>query len=169
VTFDIDADGIVNVSAKDKATNKDQSITIAASSGLSKDEIANMVEQAEQHAEADKERKETIEAVNHAESVIHDTEKAMTDFKDQLDSAEAEKLREKIKDLRERLVAAAGDESSVKGEDLRTQTGELQQISLKLFELVYKNRAQQNENTSSSSDASGAKEAEYTDVNDKKQ
>eukprot|EP00842_Homolaphlyctis_polyrhiza_P006918 jgi/Hompol1/815/HPOL_005430-RA len=104
VTFDIDADGIVNVSAKDKATNRDQSITIAASSGLSDSEIENMVTEAEKFAESDKKRKEVIEATNHAESAIHETEKAMSEFKDQLDKDEAEKIRTQIKDLRDLLA-----------------------------------------------------------------
>jgi molecular chaperone DnaK len=93
VTFDIDADGIVNVSAKDKATNKDQSITIAASSGLSDKEIESMISQAEAHAEADKARRELIEASNSADSVATETEKALNEFREQVDAEEAKKVR----------------------------------------------------------------------------
>ncbi|CAO3637484.1 unnamed protein product [Cunninghamella blakesleeana] len=145
VEFDIDADGIVNVSAKDKATNRDQSMTIAASSGLSNDEIENMIQQAEANAEADRARRDTIEMANRADSVMSETEKAMDDFKEQLDKAEADKLREQITNLRaEALKAQAGD-AEVKPEELKAKIDELQQSSLKLFEMVYKNRAQQND------------------------
>ncbi|KAI9229500.1 MAG: chaperone DnaK [Piptocephalis tieghemiana] len=171
VTFDIDADGIVNVGAKDKATNKDQSIVIAASSGLSSSEIENMINQAEQHREADQSRKEAIEAANHADSVINDTEKAMNEHKEQLDAAEAEKIKTQISELRELLTKAQGGDASIKGEDLKAKAGEVQQASLKLFELVYKNRAGTDNSSSSSSSSSssgeGAKDAEYTDADGK--
>ncbi|KAJ3110750.1 70-kilodalton heat shock protein [Phlyctochytrium bullatum] len=162
VTFDIDADGIVNVSAKDKATNKDQSITIAASSGLSDAEIEKMIHEAESHAESDKKRKEVIEATNHAESVIHDTEKAMADFKDQLDKEEAEKLQGKIGELRT-LLAEGPDK--LEAEQVKEKYGELQQASLKLFEMVYKKK--QNESAGSSSSESKTSDAEFKD-SDKK-
>lgn len=144
VEFDIDADGIVNVAAKDKATNRDQSMTIAASSGLSNDEIENMIHQAEANAEADRNRRETIEMANRADSVMSETEKAMDDFKEQLDKAEAEKLKEKIQTLRgEAMKAQSGEEMNP--EELKGKIDDLQQSSLKLFEMVYKNRAQQAE------------------------
>ncbi|ORX65573.1 heat shock protein 70 [Basidiobolus meristosporus CBS 931.73] len=136
VTFDIDADGIVNVSAKDKATGRDQSMSIVASSGLSKDEIENMVKNAEQFAESDIKRKEAIEASNNAESAVHETEKHINDFKDQIDQEEAKKLQEQIALLREKI--AKGEEADP--EELRKGTFELQQASLKVFEAVYKNR-----------------------------
>ncbi|KAJ3145109.1 70-kilodalton heat shock protein [Geranomyces variabilis] len=158
VTFDIDADGIVNVAARDKTTGKDQSLTIAASSGLSDAEIEKMVNQAEQFAETDKKRKEVIEASNHAESIINDTEKAMTEFKDQLDKAEADKIKAMIVDLRE-MLAKGSEENSP--ETIKEKYGELQQASLKLFDLVYKSRAAQD---ASSSDNKGS-DAEYKDVN----
>ncbi len=148
VTFDIDADGIVNVSAKDKAANRDQSITIAAQSGLSDAEIESMVTQAEKFAEEDKKRKETIEAVNHAQSIIGDTEKAMSEFKDQLDATEKAKIEDKIKELRDYL--AKGDE--VDKEECKRMYGELQQGSLKLFEMVYKKKANEG---ASNNNASG--------------
>ncbi|CDS11951.1 Putative Hsp70-like protein [Lichtheimia ramosa] len=142
VEFDIDADGIVNVSAKDKATNRDQSMTIAASSGLSNDEIENMIQQAEANAEADRARRDTIEMANRADSVMSETEKAMDDFKEQLDKAEAEKIKAKITELREEAMKAqSGDVSNP--EELKAKIDDLQQSSLKLFEMVYKNRAAQ--------------------------
>ena len=145
VEFDIDADGIVNVHAKDKATNRDQSITIAASSGLSSDEIEKMVEEAEKNAESDRARRDTIEMANRAESVMSETEKAMEDFKEQVDTSEAEKLKSQIEALRAETVKAQAGETDVGPEQLKAKIDELQQSSLKLFELVYKNRAQQND------------------------
>merc|ERR1712095_76648 len=86
VTFDIDANGIVNVSARDKGTGKEQSIVIQSSGGLSKDEIENMVRQAEQHAQEDSAKKERIEAVNQAEGVLHDTDSKLDEYGSQLNS-----------------------------------------------------------------------------------
>ncbi|KAG0374633.1 Stress-70 protein, mitochondrial [Mortierella sp. AD032] len=137
VSFDIDADGIVNVGAKDKATGRDQSMSIVASSGLSKDEIENMIRDSEKFAEADRKKKEQIEATNHAESVISETEKNMEEFKGQLDASEAEKIKEQITKLRE--VLQKGD--NVEAEDIKKDVSELQQGSLKLFEMVYKKNA----------------------------
>ncbi|KAL7750530.1 Stress-70 protein, mitochondrial [Sorochytrium milnesiophthora] len=162
VTFDIDADGIVNVSAKDKATNKDQSITITASSGLSKTEIESMISQAEEHAESDAKRRESIEARNHAESIITDTERAMNEYKDQLDATEAEKIRTKISELRTTI-----GQEEVDGETVRKAAHDVQQSSLKLFEMVYKSRQAANEPSPSSS-SSDSSDAEYKDVKDKK-
>merc|ERR1712212_825097 len=88
VTFDIDANGIVNVSARDKASGKEQTIVIQSSGGLSKDDIENMVKNAEKYAEEDKKRREIVDAVNQGESIIHDTETKMEEYKDQLPSEE---------------------------------------------------------------------------------
>ncbi|KAI9297612.1 heat shock protein Hsp70-9 [Neoconidiobolus thromboides FSU 785] len=164
VTFDIDADGIVNVSAKDKVTNKDQSITIAASSGLSKDEIENMISNAEKFAEADRERKEVIESCNGAESVITDTEKHMANFKDQLDGELAEKIKTQITELREFTQKVQSGDLKATGEEIKAKTGELQQASLKLFELVYKQKANEGSSNTESSENKDAKDAEYRDV-----
>ncbi|RUS17963.1 heat shock protein 70 family [Endogone sp. FLAS-F59071] len=173
VMFDIDADGIVNVTAKDQATNKDQSITLAASSGLSKNEIEDMITQAEQHAEADKQRKDTIEAANRADSIMLDTEKAITDFKDQLDSAEVDKLRSQITSLREAVVKAQMGDSSLGSEDIKAKVDSLQQASLKLFEMVYKKRTAGNEAASGNSSntnesSSNTSEGEYKEVDQDK-
>ncbi|KAI9344501.1 heat shock protein 70 family [Zopfochytrium polystomum] len=167
VAFDIDADGIVNVSAKDKATNKDQSITLAASSGLSDAEIEKMVAEAESHAEADKKRKDVIEESNKAESIAHETEKAMDEFKDQLEATEADKLKTKIADLRAFIGKGADD---ITPEEIKEKYDDLQRDSLKLFEMVYKKKQNESSSSSSSSDSSSssnATDAEFKDADKK--
>ncbi|KAJ1752260.1 hypothetical protein LPJ79_001338 [Coemansia sp. RSA 1821] len=170
VTFDIDADGIVNVSAKDKATNRDQSITIAASSGLSESEIEEMIANAEKHAEADKERREVIEATNSADSIINDTEKNLEEFKEQLDKAEAEKIRAQLDELRQTLAKVNSGEATLKADEIKQQAANVQQASLKLFEMVYKQRAdqqQQQQQDGQSSEQSSAKDADFKDADKK--
>ncbi|KAJ3164969.1 70-kilodalton heat shock protein [Geranomyces variabilis] len=158
VTFDIDANGIVNVTARDKMTGKDQALRIAASSGLSDAEIDRMVNQAEQFAEADRKRREAIEARNHAESIINDTERAMNDFKTQLDSAEIDKIKALIVELR----AMLGDAEERSAEEIKEKYTELQRAALNLFDRVYKAKAGQTGEASS-------EDAEYKDVDpDKK-
>lgn len=134
VTFDIDANGIVHVSARDKGTGKEQQIVIQSSGGLSKDEIENMIKNAEQYAATDKVKKERIEAVNQAESIVHDTETKMEEYKDQLPKEECDKLREEISKVRNLLA----DKDNADPEAVRKETGALQQSSLKLFEMAYK-------------------------------
>ncbi|KAJ5890153.1 Chaperone DnaK [Penicillium tannophilum] len=138
VAFDIDADSIVHVHAKDKSTNKDQSITIASGSGLSDAEIQSMVEDAEKYGESDKERKAAIEAANRADSVLNDTEKALKDFEDRLDKAEAETIKEKIATLREFVVKNQSGEGTATAEELKEKTDELQTASLTLFDKMHK-------------------------------
>jgi molecular chaperone DnaK len=147
ITFDIDADGIVNVSAKDKATNKDQSMTIASSSGLSDKDIERMVDEAEQYAETDKARKGLIEEANKADSVCADTEKAMNEFKDQLDAAEKEKVTKHITELKELATKGQAGDASITADQIREKINETQQASLGLFQKVYEKRSA--ENTSS--------------------
>ena len=142
VTFDIDADGIVNVSAKDKATNKDQSMTIAAGSGLSEDEIERMVNDAEQHAEADKQRRVVIEESNRAQSVAGETAKAMAEFKDQLQKDEADKVQALVSELEALAAKGISGDDSISAEDLKNKIDETQQASLGLFKKVYENRSQ---------------------------
>jgi len=157
VSFDIDADGIVNVGAKDKATGRDQSMSIVASSGLSDNEIENMIKESEQFAESDAKRKNAIEATNAAESVISETEKHMNDFKDQLDGSEAEKIRGLITQLRDTMAQGENAEP----EEIKKQSTDLQQSSLKLFEMVYKNKAQQQQGNTENvvdNDASAGKQ-----------
>jgi molecular chaperone DnaK len=143
VTFDIDADGIINVSAKDKGTNKDASITVAGSSGLSDAEIENMVNDAEKYKEQDKARREAVENANRADSICNETENSLNEFEAQVDKAEADKIREKIAALRE-VVARAQAGEEVEGTELKEKSDEVQNASLKLFEQVYKNKAQDN-------------------------
>jgi len=154
VTFDIDANGIVNVSARDKGTGKEQQIVIQSSGGLSKDDIENMVKNAEKFAEEDKKRKELVEVINSAENIIHDTESKMEEFKDQLPSDECQKLREHITKVRE-VLANKDNETP---ENIRTQTSELQQASLKLFEIAYKKMAAEREGSGSSGKADDKQE-----------
>ncbi|PAA50200.1 hypothetical protein BOX15_Mlig008834g3 [Macrostomum lignano] len=141
VIFDIDANGIVNVSARDKGTGREQQIVIQSSGGLSKDEIENMVRNAEQYAAADKERRETVEVVNQAEGIIHDTETKMEEFRSQLPQEEYNKLKELIDGLRNRLANKDQETSA----SIKTATNELQQASLKLFEMAYKKMASERE------------------------
>ena len=141
VTFDIDADSIVHVHAKDKSTNKDQSITIASGSGLSDEEIQSMVNDAERYQEEDKERKNAIEAANRADSVLNDTEKALKEFEDRLDKTEADKIREKITALREFISKSQAGEGTTTAAELKEKTDELQTASLTLFDQMHKARA----------------------------
>jgi molecular chaperone DnaK len=131
VTFDIDANGIVNVSAKDKATGKEQQIRIQASGGLSDDEIDNMVNDAEAHAEDDKKRRETVDAKNQADALIHTTEKTLEELGEQIDDEEKSGIEAAIAALREALE---GDDAS----DIQAKTESLMQASMKLGEAAYK-------------------------------
>jgi molecular chaperone DnaK len=142
VTFDIDADSIVHVHAKDKSTNKDQSITIASGSGLSESEIESMVRDSEQYAEQDKERKNAIEAANRADSVVNDTEKALKEFEDRLDKAEAEKIKEKIASMREFISQSQSGEGTATAAEIKEKTDELQNASLSLFDQMHKARSE---------------------------
>ncbi len=137
VTFDIDANGIVHVSAKDKATNKEQQIRIQASGGLSDDDIEKMVQDAEQNAEADKGRKELAEARNQAESTINQTERSMKDLGDQVPADDKEAADNAISELRTAI-------ESNDPEEIRLKTTELMQASMKLGEMAYR-KAQEGE------------------------
>uniref|UniRef100_A0A8B9GVH1 Stress-70 protein, mitochondrial n=1 Tax=Astyanax mexicanus TaxID=7994 RepID=A0A8B9GVH1_ASTMX len=134
VTFDIDANGIVHVSAKDKGTGREQQIVIQSSGGLSKDDIENMIKNAEKYAEEDRRRKDRVEAVNMAEGIVHDTESKMEEFKDQLPADECNKLKEEITKVRD-LLSRKETET---GENIKQAATNLQQASLKLFEMAYK-------------------------------
>jgi len=147
VTFDIDANGIVNVSARDKGTGKEQQIVIQSSGGLSKDQIENMVRNAEQHAEEDKRKREIIEVLNQADSIIHDTESKMEEYKEQLPKEECDSLREKIASVKETIA----NKDSKTPEEIKQEISDLQQASLKLFEMAYKKMAADRESSSSGS------------------
>ncbi|MCJ1453340.1 70-kilodalton heat shock protein [Mycoblastus sanguinarius] len=140
VTFEIDADSIVHVHAKDKSTNKDQSITIASGSGLSDEEIQGMVDDAEKYGEQDKERKGAIEAANRADGVLNDTEKALKDFSDKIDKTEADQLKEKIATLREFVAKNQTGEGTATQAEIKEKTDELQLASLNLFDKMHKAR-----------------------------
>ena len=143
VTFDIDADSIVHVHAKDKATNKDQSITIASGSGLSESEIQDMVNDAEKYGAEDKERKAAIEAANRADTVLNDTEKALKEFESKLDKAEADAIREKIASLREYVAKNQTGEGSATAEEMKAKIDELQTTALTLFDKMHRARAEE--------------------------
>ncbi|MCX6762008.1 MAG: molecular chaperone DnaK [Candidatus Moranbacteria bacterium] len=131
VTFDIDANGILNVKAKDKATNKEQSIRIEASTGLSKEEIEKMKKDAEVHAEEDKKKKEAIEAKNMADTLVYTTEKALRDAGDKITADEKKPVEEKIEALKK---VKDGDDS----EAIKKATEELSQEAQKIGEKLYK-------------------------------
>ncbi|XP_018012862.1 heat shock 70 kDa protein cognate 5 [Hyalella azteca] len=156
VTFDIDANGIVHVSARDKASGKEQQIVIQSSGGLSKEEIENMVRKAEQYAAEDKKKRELIEAINQGESIIHDTESKLDEFKDQLPADEVSKLKTDIQAVRE-LIAI---KDSADPEEIKKKVTELQQASLKLFEMAYKKMAAEREAGGSS--RSGSSSDDYS-------
>ena len=150
VTFDIDANGIVNVSAKDKATNKEQQIRIQASGGLSDADIEQMVKDAENNAGADKERREMVEAKNQAESMIHATEKSLEELGDKLSADEKGDVEKAMADLKDVL---AQDEPSKA--DLDEKTEALTQASMKLGEIAYR-QAQEEAAGAEAEQAAGA-------------
>ncbi|NOX72807.1 MAG: molecular chaperone DnaK [Alphaproteobacteria bacterium] len=141
VAFDIDANGIVSVSAKDKGTNKEQKITIQASGGLSDDDIEAMVQDAEDNAEADKDRRELVEAKNQAESLIHSTKKSIEDHSDKVDPSTVEVIELSIKVLEEAL------ESEDAGK-IKTLSQDLTEAAMKLGEAIYKAQADEAEEES---------------------
>ena len=143
VTFDIDADGIINVSARDKATNKDASITVAGSSGLSEAEIERMVNEAEKFRSQDEAKRQSIETANKADQLANDTESSLKEFEEKIDKAEAQKVRDQIAALKELVARVQGGED-VPADELKAKIDELQNSSMKLFEEMYKN---QNQNT----------------------
>merc|ERR1712002_198268 len=143
VAFDIDANGIVHVSARDKGTGREQQIVIQSSGGLSKDDIENMVRDAEKFADEDKLKKEKIETTNQAEGIIHDTETKVEEFKDQLPAEECDKLKQHMSEVKE--VLAKKDEESI--DNIKEATNKLQQASLKLFEMAYKKMAADRESS----------------------
>lgn len=134
VTFDIDANGIVHVSAKDLGTGKEQHIQITSSSGLSEDEINRMVKDAEANAEADKARREAVDAKNEADSLIYATEKSLKDLGDKVSGADKQKIEDAVAELK-KAVESGGTE------DIKAKTEALKQASYKIAEEVYKQQA----------------------------
>ena len=135
VTFDIDANGIVNVSAKDMATGKEQSIQITASSGLSKEEIDKLIKDAELHADDDKKKKELVEARNSADALIYSTEKSMKDLGDKIDAATKTNVETAVEALKKEME---GENT----EEIRRLSEELTQASHKLAEAMYQQASQ---------------------------
>ena len=170
VSFDIDANGIVSVSAKDKASGKEQKITIQASGGLSEDEINKMVQDAENNVEEDKQRREKIEAKNNADSTIYTVEKSLTEHGDKLDADTKSKIESDIEELKKIL-------ESDNVEDIKAKTNDLMQSSMSIGEMMNKEGQQQAETDAGtaeaehpSNDGSDAKvvDAEFEEVKDDK-
>ena len=131
VSFDIDANGIVNVSAKDRATGREQAITITASSGLSKDEIETMKAEATSNEEADKQRKEEVEFRNETDSLAHQVEKMLNENRDKIESSDAEEIEKSLATVRAAL--ADGDM-----ERIRSARSDVEKASHRLAEVMYK-------------------------------
>ena len=164
VTFDIDANGIVHVGAKDLGTGKEQSIKITASSGLSEDEIKQMVKDAEAHAAEDKKRKETVEARNHLDSLVYSTEKSLKEYDGDLDGSVKETIEDALKKAKQALE---GQDAQA----MRTAAEQLSQSSHKLAEAMYakasqQQSAQQQGSTQADGQAGGGEKKKRDDVVD---
>jgi molecular chaperone DnaK len=162
VTFDIDANGIVNVSAKDKGTGKEQKIQIQASGGLTDEEIQKMVKEAEANKEADKKKREEVDAKNHADSLIASTEQSLKEHGSKISEADKKAIEKDMEDLKEAI-------KSDKTEDIKTKTQQLMTSSMKLGEAIYK--AQQDTAGASKTDAKpddkkDVVDAEFEEVKD---
>jgi molecular chaperone DnaK len=163
VTFDIDANGILNVSAKDKATGKEQSIVIKASSGLSDEEVEKMVQDAEAHADEDRKFQELVTVRNQADGLIHSTEKAMADLGDKLEADEKATIESAIESLKE----------AVKGEDkddIEAKTTALSEAAAKMSERAYAENAEAGAAPEGAADAAtdDVVDAEFEEVDDDK-
>jgi molecular chaperone DnaK len=163
VTFDIDANGIVNVSAKDKATGKEQQIRIQASGGLSESEIEKMVKDAEANAAEDKKRREAVDAKNHADALVHSTEKALAEHGDKVSEGDRKAIEDGLADLKEALK---GDDS----ESIKAKSNTLAQASMKLGEAMYSQQAEADAKADAAKDAAhdDVVDAEFTEVDDDK-
>ena len=165
VTFDIDANGIVSVGAKDKGTGKEQQITIQASGGLSDADIDQMVKDAEDNAESDKERRELIEAKNQAESLIHSTEKSVEEHSDKVDPTTVEAI--------ELAIAALKDELETENADkIKSGIQNVTEAAMKLGEAIYKAAQEDGEDEPVDADqpidADDIVDAEFEDLDDDK-
>ena len=168
VAFDIDANGIVSVSAKDKGTGKEQKITIQASGGLSDDEIDEMVKDAEANAEADKERRELVEARNQAEGLIHSTEKSMEEHADKVDPTTIEAIELSIAALKDEL------ENDNVGK-IKSGIQNVSEAAMKLGEAIYKEEQAKAEGTDGAADGDEPRsveddivDADFEDLDDEK-
>jgi molecular chaperone DnaK len=168
VTFDIDANGIVSVSAKDKGTGKTQNITIQASGGLSDEDIEKMVQDAEANAEADKERREMVEARNQAESLIHSTEKSVEEHSDKVDPTTVEAIELAIAALKDDLE----DEKST-ADKIKSGIQNVTEAAMKLGEAIYKAQADDGDAEPTAADRGGDDDdtivdADFEDLDDNK-
>ncbi len=167
VTFDIDANGIVNVSAKDKGTGKEQKIQIQASGGLSEEEIKKMVKDAEANKEADKKKRESVDARNQGDSLVFTTEKSLKEHGDKISAEEKKSIENGIADLKKSLEGTDAD-------DIKKKTQNLIQVSMKLGEAVYKSQQKTGEKTKESKDSKPEEkenvvDADFEDVKDDKE
>ena len=170
VTFDIDANGIVNVSAKDKGTGKEQKIQIQASGGLTEEEINKMVKDAEANKESDKKKRDTVDVRNQADTIIHTTEKQLKEHGSKISEADKKAIETGISDLRNTL-------KGTDAEEVKKKTQALVQASMKLGEAVYKSQqkdagkkgAQQNKGSESKAkDKDNVVDADFEEVKEDK-
>jgi len=162
VTFDIDANGILNVSAKDKATGKEQSIVIKASSGLSDEEVEQMVKDAETHAEEDRQFHELVSVRNQGDALVHSTEKSITELGDKMDADEKVKIEAAVAELK---TALKGEDKA----DIEAKTTALAEASAKLAEQAYAENAEAGEGAAEAkADTDDVVDAEFEEVNDEK-
>jgi molecular chaperone DnaK len=170
VTFDIDANGILNVSAKDRATNNEQKITITSSSGLSKEEVEKMARDAESHSAEDRRRKEEVEARNRADSMVYNVEKMLKEHRDKISEADVKEIEAAIAETKSAI-------SSGGVEKINAAADRLTQASHKLAEAMYRATSQQQPGGSGDGSRPEAKteppkdkgvDAEFVDVDDKK-
>jgi len=158
VVFDIDANGIVNVSAKDKGTGKEQNVVIQSSGGLSKDQIENMVKEGEKFKEADEQRRDLIEEKNRVESMVHETEKQLENFSDQLSSDKKEAIKTEVQELREAM-----NSEDITADALREKWQSLQNNTMEVFSEAYKKNV--SDNTDQSQDSEQKTEEKKEDKN----
>jgi molecular chaperone DnaK len=161
VTFDIDANGIVQVSAKDKGTGKEQQIRIQASGGLSDADIEKMVKDAESHAAEDKKRREGVEAKNQAESLVHSTEKSLKDYGDKVSEADRTAISDAIAALKTATEATDAD-----AEDIKAKTQTLMEVSMKLGQAIYEAQQAEGGTGDASADDDNVVDADYEEVKD---
>jgi len=168
VTFDIDANGIVSVSAKDKGTGKEQKIQIQASGGLSEEEISKMVKDAEANKESDKKKRETVDTRNQADTIIHTTEKNLKEHGSKISEAEKKAIETGISDLRNAL-------KGTDVEEVKKKTQTLVQASMKLGEAVYKSQQKnpgtkntQQKKSSENKDKDNVVDADFEEVKEDK-
>jgi molecular chaperone DnaK len=168
VTFDIDANGIVSVGAKDKGTNKEQKITIQASGGLSDDDIEKMVREAEENAEADKARRELVEARNQAESLIHSTEKSVEEHGDKVDPSTVEAIELAVASLKDDL-----EKKDISADKLKSGIQNVTEAAMRLGEAIYKAQAEGGDDEPAAADSGrmdddNIVDADFEDLDDNK-